>query len=450
MVPAPGISTSNSCPQPSCANTKPNGYPIMKKLLIISEKYNQTLMLCAALHEIGVINDATSIDSIHVMPMSWWHFKIPSAISMASIPFSDIPGLSDLEPNPNLMNRTELPELARRAMLARFDCTFVHKGYFIDGDGRQRLSCPKMKWESNPEVDIEPIRTVAERINTYDQILCAPDFDGSGVSSLFRWLDKLNEQLTQNGEQNPFSCRDKKVHFLRLWAMDTKSVVESYKNAMSLDDPQIQDIRRRGDTKRVFDYWWFYNSAALFTKLQRQVGVEQPKILSKYELMTLHLINRWDAPIAENQLLHGMERWLGTGKYPACLVFGSVSTNGFAAQCYRPEPGETCVQSKDNGIWGPIGSPMSRHYIIDNLVKLGLATRHRDEVKSANLIEISTKGKDFLSKCHKSTFDPDLPFRLSLWCKAGDYEAMGRYIRTVFGKQKRFASKLESAESSQR
>jgi hypothetical protein len=55
---------------------------------------------------------------------------------------------------------------------------------------------------------------------------------------------------------------------------------------------------------------------------------------------------------------------------------------------------------------------------------------------------LSAAGKAFVSQLHKKTFDPDLPFRINDWLNIGDYDAMSRYIRTVFGRQIRFQRNL--------
>jgi hypothetical protein len=45
-----------------------------------------------------------------------------------------------------------------------------------------------------------------------------------------------------------------------------------------------------------------------------------------------------------------------------------------------------------------------------------------------------------LNRLHPDCEDPDLPFRLHAWCEAGAAAkpAIDRYIKTFFGKQKRF------------
>jgi len=415
----------------------------MKKLLLITEKTNQTLMICAGLYEHGVIDANTRIDTVHVMPMSWWHFKIPSHIPMANVPFTDRPGIGDLVDHPTVAQRPAETNERYLSMLSKFDVKVVPQGFFTDKDGERRVSCPKLEFDHNPLIQSDPIKTVAERLDGYDQVIVSPDSDHSGWSSAYRWLDMLDERLKQMGSKSrlPSDTRAMWLHS----GIDPDSVYESYRENTPLSDPRVQQARRFGDAKRVFDYWWLCNSAAVFSKLQKQVDVERPKILSKYELMTLHLLALRNKPISENNLLYGMQNWLGTGKYLPLHDFCRPSLEGFHSMCLGTREEADQDQSQKDRVWGAIGSPMSRHEIITNLVEMGLVEDDREGARIGLMggISITDRGRYFIARCHKSTFDPDLPFRLSIWCESADYDKMERYIRTVFGKQKRFLSKSQ-------
>ena len=411
----------------------------MKRLLVVSEKYNQSLMICKSLFEYGVIDEDTLIDSIHVMPMSWWHFKIPSHISMSSIPFSERPLFTDLSPNPNVVDTKDLSP-ARPGLLSRFDCTFCLQDDSIQlNDKREVLNRPDLALNSSLPGREGPIKLVADRIDEYDQIILSPDCDGPGVSSLFRWLDFLDHELSERKGALSVYSGPRDIRFLKLNGMDSGSVYQSYQNETPLDDPFISKLRVIGDAKRVFDYWWFYNSAAVFSKIQKHVGVRSTKIISKYELMTLHLLSNWGKPIDANNLMASMDSWLGTGKYEALHCFIPRKNAGFRAQCYKEAINSQSESESKDKVWGQIGTAMSRAKILENLVDMGLVNGS-DSLKGE--ISLSEKGQEFLSCCHKATFDPDLPFRLSVWCANADYDKMARYIRTVFGKQKRYLSKL--------
>lgn len=59
-------------------------------------------------------------------------------------------------------------------------------------------------------------------------------------------------------------------------------------------------------------------------------------------------------------------------------------------------------------------------------------------------VRLTDNGERFLSALHPDCEDPDMPFRVHEWCLMPREEAnqrMDRYIRTFFGKQKRFMSR---------
>ncbi len=102
-----------------------------------------------------------------------------------------------------------------------------------------------------------------------------------------------------------------------------------------------------------------------------------------------------------------MQRWRGTGKYPL----------------------------------GEMGSPASRGALIDRLRTLRLVS------KESKGIQLSPLGEEFLTRLHPDCKDLDLPQRLATWCTAGleaSKPGIDKYIRTVFGKQLRFAARAQS------
>lgn len=400
-------------------------------------------MICQGLYQHGVIDDNTLIDNICVMGFSWWRFKVPNHISMSNIPFTETPGLNNLEPNPIIFNREKHEPELKQAHLYRFDCQLTHKGHGINNVGHRVLEDAQIVSFSDNLDDSDPIAIVADRISNYDEIIIAPDADHTGWSSTYRWLYKLNETLVEKLNSCPLDLLSKNIRSMWLChGLDADSIIKSYDEASSLTDPRVQRARNQGEAKRILDYWWFYNSAAVFSKLQRHVGVESPRIMSKYELMFLHLVKNWGKPVTLGSAINGMDCWVGSGKYTASHLSHDISINSFAAQCYKPKAGEARINMDRSGTWGEIGSPTSRMQIIENLIGMGLVNQESNLDSMNELIELSEKGRAFLSYCHKSTFDPDLPFRLAIWCQNQEYDKMARYIRTIFGKQKRYLSKL--------
>ena len=155
--------------------------------------------------------------------------------------------------------------------------------------------------------------------------------------------------------------------------------------------------------KKYFDYWWNTNSSLVFSESMNHAGLKCNPILTKYELMTMVLLSRYDKPVSAWDLLTDMSAWKGTGKY--------------------------------NGVTR-IGSVVSSSQIIRQLISRGFA----NDIGQLTLV-ISDEGRKFLSMLHPKTFDPDLGCRIANWKETRDIESVKRYIRTVFGKQLGFQRK---------
>jgi hypothetical protein len=112
----------------------------------------------------------------------------------------------------------------------------------------------------------------------------------------------------------------------------------------------------------------------------------------------------------DGQVINLMQKWAGTGRYPARAGAAGLR----------------------------FGSAASRLPILDNLLGAGLLAR--TEVDGKHAVQVSARGQELLNRLHPDCEDPDLPFRLHAWCEAGaaSKPAIDRYIKTFFGKQKRF------------
>jgi hypothetical protein len=107
-----------------------------------------------------------------------------------------------------------------------------------------------------------------------------------------------------------------------------------------------------------------------------------------------------------------MRNWPGTGKYPV----SSLSGNRFG-----------------------LGAVEFQNYALHTLVDRCLVEEINDRYT------LSEEGEAFLDVLHPDCEDPDQPFRTAAWtCLPVDEAeaAIGRYIRTFFGKQRRFIGKL--------
>jgi DNA-binding PadR family transcriptional regulator len=170
----------------------------------------------------------------------------------------------------------------------------------------------------------------------------------------------------------------------------------------------------RGRVKRYLDWNYDVNALAVLRAPLKAAGLPDDAVISKFELQLLYFVaNLGDtseltlAPKAN--VLRRMNRWEGTGRYS-----GRVS----------------------------LGSPASRYPIVENLLEKGFLEERRyvggDPVVRYTVTE---KGREFLALLHPDCEDPDLPFRILLWQDMEFAEAqqkIDRYVRTFFGKQKRF------------
>lgn len=177
-------------------------------------------------------------------------------------------------------------------------------------------------------------------------------------------------------------------------------------------DEQAQSWVAYGRVRHYFDHQFGLNSAAV---LGKAVGTEAG-VVSKYSLQLL-MAARDGVARTEGQWIKTMAHWKGTGRY-------------------TPEQGIA------------LGSPMSRAAILEHVVNNGWLIPTSD-LRAAPLA-LGPKGRHVLARLHPGCEDADLPFRLHAWAQQGleaSQPAIDRYIRTFFGRQKRFLDRLESAQA---
>lgn len=169
---------------------------------------------------------------------------------------------------------------------------------------------------------------------------------------------------------------------------------------------ELANLYDYGRTKRYFEFQWANNANVVFGAAMRSVSPGAGRIPSKFGMQLLYAL-RERCLGSEARIIDHMYHWPGTGKYPSSRM----------------------------------GSEASRCEIVSQLREMGL-------ISKGEWAAISTRGEAFLAALHPDCEDRDLPQRLDAWCKAGfgaSQAAIDRYIRTVFGKQLRFASKGEPA-----
>ena len=177
-------------------------------------------------------------------------------------------------------------------------------------------------------------------------------------------------------------------------------------------DEQATSWVNYGRVRHYIDHQFGLNSAAV---LGKTLGAEAG-VVSKYSLQLL-MAAREGVNRSESQWIETMAHWKGTGRY-------------------TPEPGIA------------LGSPMSWAAILEHVVNNGWLVR-TPGLRSAPLI-LGPKGQAALERLHPGCADADLPFRLHAWAQQGleaSQPAIDRYIRTFFGRQKRFLDRLESAQA---
>lgn len=156
-----------------------------------------------------------------------------------------------------------------------------------------------------------------------------------------------------------------------------------------------------------FDYWWNVNSLRVFGDLFAMIGLEKQKPLTKFELMTFLVISKQKENKKVNDLINDLVNWTGSGKY-------KVDTEQSRTECF----------------WGKE---------LQKLIDRGLI-----DISESKNVFLTTKGNILVSYIHKQTYDPDLPYRLHIWCQNNEVNKMKQYIRQIFGRQQRFQNKVKT------
>lgn len=393
----------------------------MNRILLITDKKRISTDIALALHREGVIGTETRIDMVHTWGSSWWHYPIPSKIPRSSIPFVDMDLLShrDMKLKPYIADNLQ--------KLVLFDRTIA--------GGLSRKSTADLDAHENI------VHAFAKRWSKYDRIIVCPDPSPSGWGGAVHFLRMVG--LATKDLSLPFHefLQSPVRPLMTTSGQSSEDIIKAYQENMSINAPEINELTNYYDARQTFDYFWNCNSASLFSECLKLSGVDKPKIMTKYMLMALHILDKYQNSadigkkrISSIEFQSALRDWRGTGKY---RVKDQGRAHSDASNLfYNPLKQPSCEDDQKESVHQQgIGSAMTVLPIIENLEGLGLV-----EIKN-DLIEVSDKGQVFLARCHSNTFDPDLPFRLDVWCRAGDYDKMFMYLRTVFGRQKRFMNK---------
>ena len=234
-----------------------------------------------------------------------------------------------------------------------------------------------------------------------DILVCATDTDPRGV---FAFTNLLRHMAPERA--------DRAWPFLRLETEQREAVIQAIKHPASTRDEDFCQAIRMSEARRFFDANWAAQSLPVFEATLFNLEIPyRDGFISKYGLQLLWFLKENPAPSPFGDIVRAMGKWTGTGRYEANSGIG-------------------------------LGCPISRSRILEDLLRMGLIEVSENSLASDHLerLCISDRGLRFLERVHPKLHDPDLPFRLESWARSWPESrpAVERYIRTIFGRQRRF------------
>jgi hypothetical protein len=206
-----------------------------------------------------------------------------------------------------------------------------------------------------------------------------------------------------------FAPAEQPFRVLRLWNMAPGTIERALADAdhgvdLSAWFAQTADA---GRVKAYFDHQFAVNSLAILGRTFGTAGQATPWV-SKYQVQALYDLARFPNPTPAGAFRRWRD-WRGSGKYAPAegVSLGGVTT------------------------WQPIFQQLQAH---------GWLALTEDG-EEGRRIHVTPAGQAAIAALHPDCEDRDLPFRLDRWMMAGftaSRPAIDRYLRTFFGKQKRF------------
>lgn len=261
----------------------------------------------------------------------------------------------------------------------------------------QPLALEPRKWrpcdDGRPSVFDRDFADLARRA---DHIVCATDPDPQGARN---FLDLLRF--------HHISTPLDQITWLPLWSLTGEDVQAMIAQDARVDHPDFARLAAFGHAKQYFDHLFLLNALPVFGKTLHVAGFEVAEHLgplSKFTLQTLLLLAR------ESQAL----------------------TDGEMLLLMRDNPAS---KRKSR-----IGSPISMAAIIEWLKASECIEKHGQTGQGRTRYGVSSRGRRLVRLLHKDCFDPDLAARIDSWGETwpASKSQIERYIRTFFGKQKRF------------
>lgn len=194
-----------------------------------------------------------------------------------------------------------------------------------------------------------------------------------------------------------------------LWSLDAGWVSTTLSTPAESHRSWAVEAIERGRVRHYFNHQFAVNSVAVLRKTAQGLSPARSPWISKYQLQLIQAMVRQE-PLTESQWLALMGSWPGTGRY-----------------------------ARDEHSPG-LGSLRSRSAIFQQLEAHGWCGVQ----EGSKRVLPTSVGHRFVERLHPDCWDPDLPFRLQQWMDQGfeqSQPAMDRYVRTFFGKQKRFLDK---------
>lgn len=250
-------------------------------------------------------------------------------------------------------------------------------------------------------------RSISDSVLDADVVVCACDPDPRGAGMFRRFLQT---QVGWDYDHRAFPVT---------WAPaeDTHTLCAAFSRNLTTESPLFQKSIDQSEAKQLFDYNWALNALPLFGNALRDICVTGDNVfMSKYGILLLYVMQSAD-PMCEGDITLMMRNWEGSGKF---------------------------ADRKYDDVFG---SPATRDAILRQLQDKGLLeslSNANGRIGHHTLWKTSPQGEAFLNNIHPDCYDPDIGFRIQHWGETwpASRPKMERYLRTYFGKQKRFARRV--------
>lgn len=364
------------------------------KIAILAEK-NSSLSRCVKpIAEFHGATGAITALTVHPHMIVSRHFSYPRGLKIKDYPLAKEQAFKPIDFNSRDMMRRDVWKSVTMADGTGWHATITEE------------TCSVVKGPNGRWTTIDP----ADGIRDAEKIVVFADPDPSGCLSMAMILDQIL----------PLGRNDPRVEVVHAWQQDEDYIREALARSGSFETTSERYLRA-GRAKQRFDYNYALNANVILRMIQQDIGIpaDTPP-LSKYALQTLYHMRTLTEPKSHGSLFATMQKWRGTGRYAPKAGVG-------------------------------IGSPSSRDDIVTQIVEAGLADTvalKRANGSPQKALRISTDGLRLLDALHPDCEDADLPFRIDAWQAMTEDEAaarIDRYIKTFFGKMKRFAEREGAA-----